>query len=437
MLIYCSKITPRIEYTFKVMFEFVCKCEYRYTNNEEEYGNYQGPKINYSKDYREDGVSIFPADILLSDEIKEWSIRHGEHNGHKVIFTHTEKSDLPYDPVAACFFMCSRYEEYLPFKADKHNRFPLKNNLSFQLGFHEDPVVHYWTKDLINEIIQKFPPFSFEKTTFSFQPTFDIDNAYAFLYKNPVRTYGALIKSLLRDPDQLRLRLNVLKGKASDPYDTYEYIAEINEKYQSKPNFFVLTSSRHRYDKNIDPASPAFEELIGKLSKIGVLGIHPSYESNNDTEKLKEEIENLSDIAKKPVTSSRQHFLMMRFPKTYENLIKEGIREDYTMGFAEGPGFRAGIASSYPFFNIATNEITELIIHPFFFMESTFMYYSKSNVSETGQKLEEIIDKVRNVGGSFKAIWHNESLGEWDKWKDWRKVFEKMYEHALTTKTGG
>ena len=170
MLIYCQHKSNRIQYTFKVLFEYASKCAYRYTSDPIEYEEYQGPKINYSDTAYHGGVHLIPSEFILSDEIKDVNIRHTEYKGHTIIFTHTDKSDLPYDPISASFYMLSRYEEYLDFKADKHGRYPLKANLSYQLGFHQKPIVHYWLNDLIEAIRSSFPPFSFEKTTYADLP---------------------------------------------------------------------------------------------------------------------------------------------------------------------------------------------------------------------------------------------------------------------------
>jgi hypothetical protein len=33
---------------------------------------------------------------------------------------------------------------------------------------------------------------------------------------------------------------------------------------------------------------------------------------------------------------------------------------------------------------------------------------------------------VKKVGGTFSAIWHNETVNDEGEWKGYRKVFEKM-----------
>ncbi|NJO69236.1 MAG: hypothetical protein HC830_08110 [Bacteroidetes bacterium] len=64
------------------------------------------------------------------------------------------------------------------------------------------------------------------------------------------------------------------------------------------------------------------------------------------------------------VTKSRQHFLRLKFPGTYHRLMQEGITDDYSMGFHDKPGFRAGIAMPYPFYDLVNEKETTLTVHP-------------------------------------------------------------------------
>jgi hypothetical protein len=51
------------------------------------------------------------------------------------VFCQRQIGDLPFDPLAATFYLVSRYEEYLPFIPDEHGRFPAKQSFAFSNGF--------------------------------------------------------------------------------------------------------------------------------------------------------------------------------------------------------------------------------------------------------------------------------------------------------------
>jgi len=69
--------------------------------------------------------------------------------------------------------------------------------------------------------------------------------------------------------------------------------------------------------------------------------------------------------------------LRLNLPDTYRNLIDEDITDDYSMGYAALPGFRAGICSPYNFYDLDIEVETKLRVHPFMVMDGTLKDYMK------------------------------------------------------------
>jgi hypothetical protein len=136
----------------------------------------------------------------------------------------------------------------------------------------------------------------------------------------------------------------------------------------------------------------------------------------------------VEEIAGIKVSSSRQHYLVLRFPETYRVLSERGITADHTMGFLREPGFRAGIARPYLFYDLEAEKETDLLIVPFQYMDGTFRQYKKLMPDKAMDEIKKLADITREVGGHFVSVWHNTSLTEKDGWEGWRKVFE----YALT-----
>jgi hypothetical protein len=107
-----------------------------------------------------------------------------------------------------------------------------------------------------------------------------------------------------------------------------------------------------------------------------------------------------------------------------------GIQDDYSMGYATDPGFRAGIADPFNFFDLVENKETELTIHPVTVMDVTLRDYHRSNPQKSLETIFSMIDTVRSVNGEFISLWHNESFSEMGRWKGWRTVYEEMLKHA-------
>ena len=95
-------------------------------------------------------------------------------------------------------YLVSRYEEYLPFVKDIHQRFQAENSLAFKQGFLQKPVVNIWAKTLMEKISYKYPDFKVLTPTYQFISTIDIDNAFYFQEKGFVRSVAGILNSLIR-----------------------------------------------------------------------------------------------------------------------------------------------------------------------------------------------------------------------------------------------
>jgi hypothetical protein len=117
----------------------------------------------------------------------------------------------------------------------------------------------------------------------------------------------------------------------------------------------------------------------------------------------------LETIIQQPVVKSRQHFLKMKFPDTYRNLIQVGIYEDYTLGYHDRIGFRAGICVSFPFFDLLQNQKTELQLYPLIFMDNGLIPFENKEM-EYFAKVLKIVAAVKKVNGCFIVLWHNSAM---------------------------
>jgi hypothetical protein len=263
--------------------------------------------------------------------------------------------------------------------------------------------------------------------------TIDVDVAYAFLYRNMSRF--ALASA--RDLTTLRLgnfvnRLLVSTGTKRDPFDTYAYIEQIHQNYDLPVYLFFLAGDYSHYDRNLPTNLSSVQELISYLNQKFFLGMHPSYRASDNFEVLKEEYKRLADLTGDPITRSRQHFLRLTFPQTYQWVGKLGVTHDFSMGYHDKPGFRAGIAAPYVFYDLTTETKTNLTVHPFAYMERTLKDRLKLDPDEALMKIVELMKKVNAVNGTFGTIWHNDSLSDYGEWKRWRYVYEVMLSMGYT-----
>lgn len=341
-------------------------------------------------------------------------------------------SSLPFDPFSAAFYMLSRYEEYQSAETDEHGRFPASLSLAFRKGFLNIPVVNVWSERVAGLLRQKFPALQLRPTNYRFQPTVDIDLAYSYRYKGVVRTLGGFARDLLQKKwNDVRLRWDVLFRQAHDPFDSFDDFRDIHQHAGVEPIYFVLFADYGQYDKNLPVNHPGFIELLRRLADEAIIGLHPSYYSATDASRLERELEALQTALNMEITRSRQHFLRLSLPQTYRNLIHAGIREDYTMGFADQPGFRAGVCTPFPFYDLELDAPTDLMIYPITFMDGTLKDYLQHNTEEALEKVRPLIGEVKKYGGVLVTLWHNETQGGQGRWKGWPLLYRKIVEVAV------
>ena len=431
VLIYSPEQSPRLSYITKFIFSDVLHGSCAITSSKEEFAAFPGPKINYSKESL-GGLTIRPQLLLFERDIHDFLPEFGVVNDMFVLFPVTEEFCLPFDPFAASFFMISRYEEYLPQPLDKHKRVLIANSVAYRYGFFDKPVVDHWALWLKDLLLENFPSFHFSERYYRFTPTIDVDIAFAYRHRTVLRTSCAALKAMLKgDVNDTVRRFQTLVLKKTDPYDCFDQVTGWFNKFKLDPKYFFLLGKYGEFDKNISPSHPAMKELVDKIHQEYEVGIHPSYGSEGNGKLLQSEISTLEKLLNSKVTISRQHFLKLRFPETYRLLIENGIEEDYTMGQASLPGFRAGTCTPFLFYDIHRESETTLRIFPFQVMDGTLNQYMKLSPSEAMEVCKNLIREVKKVNGTFVSLWHNESLSEMREWKGWSEVFYKHLEEAL------
>jgi hypothetical protein len=294
------------------------------------------------------------------------------------------------------------------------------------------PVVNLWALQLRKTLQSHYPGLTFSSREYRFIPTIDIDHAYAYKYRKLYRVLGSYSRSFLHGNwNDILLRTRVLLGSEQDPYDNYRWLENIHQTYHVKPFYFVLFADYGGDDNNVTISNKGFHKLIRDLDAHAAVGIHPSLSSTRHFSRLKTEIHLLSRVLNRQIDISRQHFLKIRLPGTYRDLKEAGIGDDYSMGYPSAPGFRAGIASPYLFFDLVANHVTSLRIHPVSVMDVTLRDYLHLKPVEATEKIQEIIRIVKSVNGEFISIFHNESLSDKGRWEGWRKVYEDMLKSAV------
>ncbi len=433
MLILIPKATNRLHYIFDLIIKDLLGISFKFTTDNETFTSFNGPKMHYGDNQFWNEPFQKATNLLFEHDITEKEIKIIDYKDVRAFFpVYNDKSIFPFDVFAASFYLVTRYEEYLPHINDKYNRFQAKDSILFKMNMLDKPLINIWAMELGNILTAIYPDLQLKKKAFTFVPTYDIDAAWAYKHKGVFRTLAASAKDLLNlDFKEFRQRWRVILGKETDPFDTFDYQIQLQKGLNLHPLYFILCGEYDINDKNISLRNTHFQNLIKRLGDYAKVGIHPSSNSYLDKEKINIEIQNLSKVLNREITTSRQHFLRLRLPLSYQILLDHDITDDYTMGYASLTGFRAGIADTFRFFDLEYNNVTSLNIHPFAVMDGTLRDYLDLNIDEAYEKTTKLIQEVKNVNGTFILLWHNETLSDEKRWTGWKALYRKILDYAL------
>ncbi|MFN0033066.1 MAG: polysaccharide deacetylase family protein [Flavobacteriales bacterium] len=423
LLIYTTQICNVLHYACSAVLRD-CESAWQLTSDFSAFENYQGPKINYSITAVKDAVHVWPANEIHHFKPTEL-VRPalGKWRGMQAIYP-TEQG-IGIDIFFATFYMLARCDEYNAKHTDELDRYTAADSLYADQKFYRKPWVDYWIIAFSDEIKSRWPEVIFRKVQYRFISTIDVDSAFAYRHKGLVRTLGGMGKDLVHFRfANLCNRILTLLHLKPDVYDTYNYIMQKSVGIETI--FFFLLADYGSMDKNVPHTSKSLQALVRNCHSKKAVGLHPGVASNSDMDTLKLEKARLEEITHEPCTRSRQHYLMLRMPHTYRALLACGITDDYTMGYADDVGFRAGTCRSFSWFDWGKDEATKLTIHPFAAMDATLNRYLNLQPAEAIALHNELISEVKKVNGIFISLWHNETLCDEGIWKGWREVWEDL-----------
>lgn len=435
-LLYSPQLTPRVVYSARLLGTLLGIPTVSCTPNWEIWQTAANCiRLNYSQRPSPSVPQLLPQGLLQASGIAHIRPEFKPHQGRMAAFfleAPTAEALYPFDLLSLLFYLVSRYEEYLPHEADHWGRFMATSSAAFQYGFLDRPLLNEWALDLAKQLSHYYPQYQFATpSAYRFTPTYDIDHAYAFRGKAWWRQAGAAIRyTLNREGQALRNQWRTLWHPDTDPYNVYPLLDQLADQYQHRPLYFWLLGDYGPHDKNLPYNTPLLQALIQRQAARFPVGLHPSFGSNESLEQLTRERDRLAEITQRPVNRSRQHYLRLHLPTTYQRLQALNIREDYSMGYAQHLGFRASLATPYPWYDLEREMATKLKIFPFAIMDVTLRTYLGVSPEEALDHTSIIVERCKAVSGHLMSIWHNSSLGEQPPWDGWHAVYEAFLAQA-------
>lgn len=433
VLIFSHSITPRLQYITEFLSQY-CGLQLKFVSDEERFVKAADScKINYGY-HRLDSNEIFMHShaLLFESSVRQVKVECFERNGYKAFFK--TEGDFGFDLFAAIFYLITRYEEYLPHQKDMYGRYAHENSIAFKENFLHLPLINIWLEDFKKLLLERDSTLAFKDSKFFFLPTYDIDIAWSFRNKGFKRNFGGILKLLLGWKFRKMIhRIRVIRGRRQDPFDSYEWMDRLHQQFKLQPiYFFLVAKGRGKYDRNIDATNAEYQQLVQSIASKYSIGLHPSWSSGDTPSLLTKEKSTLEQITNQTIISSRQHFIRFELPSTYRKLLALGITNDHSMGYGTINGFRASITTSYYWYDLKHEEKTQLLIHPFCFMDANAYYEEKLSPDAAFEELMQYYNAVKSVNGTMITLWHNNFLGTDQAFTGWKEVYEKFVVTAVS-----
>ena len=318
-----------------------------------------------------------------------------------------ERGERPREPLAAGFYHLSRAEERNG-RRDRHGRFPASASCLDPL----DPPL-----ERLRESLGVEPP-RWQGARFAIALTHDVDVPWRWtrlgMLGAAAKLKGHARRGEGRDAYRMARALGSIpmhKMRGTDPNWRFERILRVERARGLRSTFFLMGGHAHP----VDGATPAaYERLRPRLVETlragqAEIGLHGSYLAACDVSRLELERARLEEVAG-PVRGQRYHYLRGDPLGNFGDLADLGFAYDTSLGFADTPGFRAGIAQPFRPWNWAADRPFEFIEIPLVVMDVTLSEQRYLGLSPGGaQKLiDRIVDQAARSGGGFAVLWHTD-----------------------------
>ena len=283
--------------------------------------------------------------------------------------------------------------------------------------------------------------------------THDVDAVSTYSIKQSLRSCRSQIsfaeQSLNKAKCLLRSGIDITRAAShrfnKDPLHCFERWVEIEKKIGAHSTFFFWPGlsnvvKRHHTDCMYDFSDHVVfysqkctvAEMIKEMDQMGwEIGLHPSWYSFDDMDRLKIEKESIEEILGHEILSVRQHYLHYDIRVTPRVHAKTGFKYDSSLGFNNNVGFRFG--TSYPWFLYDLNSSEELPIMevPLIIQDGALLSTNKGLRLDEDTAFEYVMmitDTVEKAGGVLTLCWHANHIVKHEWWKLYSRILNYLHE---------
>lgn len=425
LLIYTQKTSPRLRYIAKQLFERILGIQVDFTVKIESFVAHNGPKFSYGKQPLGKELFFQSVSLLFEKGISEEVVTVKECDGLPCFFSvpHAE-SALNFDVFAASFYLLSRYEEYLPQVKDSLVRFMASSSIAYEYKFLQLPIVDLWAFKIKKILEERFEGIQFSSNKFSTEIICEVSEALAYRKKGWFRSVENFANDVVKFRfKRIYIQCKVILGLQKDPYHTYNYIINKTKTGKADLKFFFGLGDYSSHEKSHNYHSQTYQRLIKSIGDYCGIGMRLSFDAQKDLVALKNEKKRFEKITHRSLNQTFCQYSKINLPTTYRDLIEQEVTFDYSMGYQDNSGFRAGTCTPFLFYDLEYEIQTPLLLMPYCLSENAFQKITSPEKAIAQASI--LIDQVKKVNGKLIIHINNQIFDTTEqRSRFWKQVFD-------------
>ncbi|NCF70576.1 MAG: hypothetical protein GWP59_02620 [Chlamydiales bacterium] len=328
------------------------------------------------------------------------------------------------DIFASSFFLLTRWEESVLPAHEKSNSFIISSDL------YKRPVVNEYVECLWKMLSYLGVQQERKKKSFNFKLLHNV--LHLKRWRSPSQLMYSVCKDLFSYKSwnyafkDILSYSNVQLRKKADPFDSFEDIMSMSEKWgvTSQFNFMMQKKVGRDCSYDLGHAQDIANKISNRGHSVGVLGTYPSY---NQSLLLKEE----KNIFEQQFSLKAERIslpdLQFENPTTWQLASDLGYKEISSAALPNLWGFSSGTCYSYSAFNIHTRKKlnlkeSPLIIHDQY-LEANLSFIT---VSKAIERIERLKNLVRQYSGDLVISWQNSHF-KIPAWEAYQSAYESVF----------
>lgn len=225
---------------------------------------------------------------------------------------------------------------------------------------------------------------------------------------------------------------------SSNPYWQFEELMALEEDLGVRSAWYFLNEQHLLVDRPVgdwlsvanwiehlgryDVTAPELVDVIRDLAAGGwEVGLHGSYHTATDRDRLATEKTTLEAILDEPVTGGRQHHLRLSIPETWRYYRSIGLQYDSSLGSGTACGFTAGYRPIRPFGD-------EFRVFPLTIMEQA-LPDPDTRFETARERCDELLTEAVANDAVMTVLWHPRYFNE-REFPGYRSLYRWLVERA-------